>query len=190
MEDREPYITGGNMDIIEKAYNFAFNAHLGQVRKYTGDAYIQHPLAVSEIVNSVHGSAEMIAAALLHDVVEDTDVSIKNIAEQFGAFVAILVENLTDISKPEDGKRKVRKAKDLLHTSQALPDAKTIKLADLIHNTESICSFDPEFAKIYMNEKKALLGVLKEGDKCLYDRAKKIVDDYFLDNESNICDNG
>jgi (p)ppGpp synthase/HD superfamily hydrolase len=172
--------------ILERAFDFACNAHAGQLRKYTKEPYITHPVAVAGIVAGVVDDNEVIAAALLHDVVEDTDINIKDIAENFGHLIAILVENLTDISKPEDGKRKVRKVKDLLHTSQALPAAKTIKLADLIHNTESICNFDPEFAKIYMNEKRALLGVLKEGDKCLYAQAKKIVDDYFLDNESKV----
>jgi hypothetical protein len=57
--------------------------------------------------------------------------------------------------------------------------AKTIKLADLIDNSLDIQKHDPNFAKVYMQEKKALLEVLREGDATLYARAKKIVDDYY-----------
>jgi (p)ppGpp synthase/HD superfamily hydrolase len=91
----------------------------------------------------------------------------------FGGEVANLVEMLTDVSKPSDGNRKIRKAIDCEHTAKASPQAKTIKLADLIDNTKTIVAFDPEFAKIYLAEKRLLLDVLVDGDKTLFDLAMK-----------------
>lgn len=167
------------MDIIEKALKFATHAHEGQVRKYTGDPYIVHPIAVSKIVESVTDDKEVICAALLHDTVEDTDVSLEQLENEFGSRVALLVENLTDISTLDQGNRKTRKKIDLEHTAKAVPEAKTVKLADLIHNSASITKYDSKFSEIYMNEKKELLTVLKEGNELLYKKATCIVDNYY-----------
>jgi len=164
---------------VEKALNFATEAHKGQARKYTGEPYITHPIAVAQLVEEVGGSYMAIAAALLHDTVEDTSVTNEDIQRNFGCYVAVWVENLTDVSKLEDGSRAVRKEMDRQHTFIALPPAKTIKLADLIHNSISIIEHAPGFAKIYMAEKRLLLEVLKEGNSTLYEKATKIVDDYF-----------
>lgn len=68
----------------------------------------------------------------------------------------------------EQGNRKTRKRIDLEHTSQATPEAKSVKLADLIHNSGSITKYDSNFSKTYMNEKRELLKVLKEGNEKLY----------------------
>ncbi len=166
--------------MYEKALVFATTAHaaVGQQRKYSGEPYIAHPIAVAEIVKSVPHTPEMIAAALLHDVVEDTLVTIEEIEAQFGAKVAELVGWLTDVSKPEDGNRAKRKAMDRDHTAKAPPEAKTIKLADLIDNTASIKARDPDFWRVYRREKAALLNVLQEGDKSLLERAALQLGDY------------
>ena len=87
----------------------------------------------------------------------------------------MLVRDLTDVSKPEDGNRAVRKEIDRQHTAQASPQAKTIKLADLISNTVSIVEHDPKFARIYLKEKALLLEVLTEGDPTLYAMATKLL---------------
>lgn len=152
------------------AFCMAAHAAVGQVRKYTGEPYAVHPIAVSGLIRTYVPDAteEMLIAALLHDVVEDTQVSLELIAAQFGLLVASYVDQLTDVSKPEDGNRAARKAIDLAHTAAASPQAKTIKLADLLHNTSSIRTYDPEFAKVYLVEKRALLEVLTEGDPTLY----------------------
>jgi (p)ppGpp synthase/HD superfamily hydrolase len=165
--------------IVTKALRFATDAHNGQVRKYTGEPYINHPVAVSKLVMSVTNNQHMIAAALLHDTVEDTPVTLRDIRREFGGLIETWVEDLTDISRPENGNRTVRKLIDLRHTARALPLAKTIKLADLIDNTNSIVSHDPKFAPIYMREKKALLAVLTLGDKILYMQAQKLVNDFY-----------
>lgn len=159
-----------------KAMNFAAFHHteVEQVRKYTGEPYINHPIEVAEIVRSVPHTPEMIAAALLHDTVEDTNATLDDIEQTFGVDVAELVEMLTDVSRPEDGNRAIRKAIDLQHTAKASPEAQTIKLADLINNSASILDRDPVFAEVYIMEKRLLLEVLKDGDQYLWRRAYDI----------------
>ena len=153
--------------MLDEVLKFATKAHGNQKRKYTGEPYIVHPIAVSEIVQTVPHTDEMVAAALLHDVVEDTPVTIQEIETKFGSKVAELVGWLTDISRPEDGNRKTRKALDRDHSASAPAEAQTIKLADLIDNTKSIERYDPGFYQVYRQEKIALLDVLTKGDIAL-----------------------
>lgn len=160
------------------ALEFATAAHAGLVRKYTDEPYIGHPIAVADIVATVTDDPEVIAAAYLHDVVEDTDVTIDDIELMFGPRVARLVDDVTDVSKPGDGNRATRKAIDRAKLARSTPDGATIKLADLIHNSTSIVGHDPGFAKVYMREKAALLDVLKHGNPTLHARATAIVADY------------
>lgn len=161
--------------VVEKARKFAEQAHEGARRRYTGEPFLSHPLEVARLVATVTDDPEVVAAALLHDVVEDTDVGLDEIRDEFGARVATLVSELTDISRPEDGNRARRKAIDLEHTAGASPAAKTIKLADLILNVTSIVQHDPRFSKIYVPEKRRLLGVLSEGDPVLYAQARDLL---------------
>ena len=167
--------------MIRRASQFAKLAHerIGQRRKYTNDPYIVHPAAVAALVSKVTDDEAMICAAWLHDVVEDTDVTIAEIRVEFGEDVESLVADLTDVSRLEDGNRKVRKLIDLEHTRMASSRAKTVKLADLIDNSRSITRYDPGFARIYMKEKSRLLDVLREGDDALYTMAREIVDAYY-----------
>lgn len=165
------------MNIVDKAQIFATAAHaaVGQKRKYTGDDYIVHPAAVVEIVRSVPHDDAMLAAAWLHDVVEDTHVTIDVIAAVFGDDVADLVGWLTDVSVPTDGNRATRKAIDRAHTAAAPARAQTVKLADLIDNTSSIGQFDPSFWVTYAAEKAAMLAVMNAGDRTLWARANSAV---------------
>lgn len=167
------------MDMSEKARLFATAAHhaAGNVRKYTGEPYINHPAeVVSILANYANPTINMVCAAWLHDVVEDTQVVIDVIDSEFGHYTAMLVNQLTDVSKPSDGNRAARKAIDLAHTAKCCPEAATIKLADLISNTKSIVERDKEFAKVYLAEKRLLLEVLRHGDKTLWNMAKEICD--------------
>lgn len=168
-----------DLDIKARARAFASYAHflVGQRRKYTNTPYIEHPKAVSEIVASVPHTEAMICASWLHDTIEDTPVTLKMIQDEFGEEVADLVWQLTDVSNPTDGNRQVRKDIDRVHLSKASPEAKTIKLADLIHNSDSILEHDVGFARVYLKEKRALLEVLKEGDTTLLSKAWSIVDE-------------
>jgi len=166
------------MDIVERARIFATAAHaaVAQLRKYTNEPYIVHPAEVFGIVSTVGGATpEMLAAAWLHDVVEDTGVTIEVIRQMFGEEVAELVGWLTDVSRPEQGNRAVRKAIDRAHTAMAPAEAQTIKLADLISNTRSIMAHDEKFAKTYLEEKRLLLEVMTKGDRTLYERARALV---------------
>lgn len=168
---------------LKVAVAFCKEAHdsINQKRKYTGEPYWAHPIEVMGIVRSVPHNINMLEAALLHDVVEDTPVTLMEVQRIFGEETAILVEMLTDVSKPEDGNRKTRKNIDLLHTANASPEAKTIKLADLISNTKSIVKYDLDFAKTYLREKDLLMKVLVSGDKVLYDIAYKLMQDSQLE---------
>lgn len=168
----------GGMDIVHKAQVYAMAAHaaVGQKRKYTGEPYIVHPAEVASIVASVPGSTpDMVAAAWLHDVIEDTGCTFTDVHMAFGIDIATLVGWLTDVSKPEDGNRAKRKAMDREHTAQAPAEAQTIKLADLISNSKSIMAHDPDFAKTYLEEKRLLLEVLTKGDAELHARASTYV---------------
>lgn len=162
-----------------KAKTFATKAHEGQIRKYTAEPYINHPVAVAKIVADVGSDNSMIAAALLHDVVEDTDTTIQDIIKHFGINIASMVSDLTDVSKSSDGNRKARKEIDREHTRMASPSAKTIKLADMIDNMASTIKYDPEFAKVYIAEKKLLLEVLLDGNAVLYYKAFVIIERYY-----------
>lgn len=168
-------------EIVQKAIKFASRKHgkANHTRKYTGMPYILHPMSVAQMVSDLPNSTpEMVAAAWLHDTVEDTNATIEDIRNKFGVIVSAYVYMLTDVSKPEDGNRAVRKEMDRIHLSSAHPEAKTIKLADLIDNSRSIITHDPRFARVYMKEKEALLEVLKEGDAKLYKIAVAIVATY------------
>ena len=162
---------------IKKAIEFATEAHGEQLRKYTGEPYVTHPIQVAKILNdnAENISQRQVVAAILHDVVEDTDVTLDDIRKVFGPDVETLVFWLTDVSKPEDGNRKLRKELDRKHIAKAPVEAKTIKLADIIDNGSSITEHDSKFAKVFLEEKRLVLEVLKDGDKTLWNIANELV---------------
>lgn len=163
--------------LVERAQLFATAAHaaINQKRKYTGEDYINHPAEVVSILRHyAKPTTEQVAAAWLHDVVEDTSVSLELICEIFGDEVASLVEQLTDVSKPEDGNRAKRKAIDRKHTAKCSAEAADIKLCDLISNSKSIVARDKEFAKVYLAEKRLLLEVLQHGNPTLLKMAEQL----------------
>jgi (p)ppGpp synthase/HD superfamily hydrolase len=156
---------------LARYYATAAHAAVGQLRKYTNEPYIVHPREVAEIVASVPHTPEMLCAAYLHDVVEDTGVEIVDIWREFGSVVAGYVHWLTNPSKPEDGNRAVRKRIDREYIRNAPPEVHTIKCADLISNTSTIVRYDPDFAEVYLKEKRQLLEVLTGADPVLLKRA-------------------
>jgi hypothetical protein len=91
----------------------------------------------------------------------------------FGDAITDLVLEVTDVSRPSDGKRAVRKEKDKDHLARSSADGATIKLADLTDNCVSIATHDKGFAPVYLREADALLKVLKHGDKRLWERARE-----------------
>jgi (p)ppGpp synthase/HD superfamily hydrolase len=163
------------MTLEDRARTFATAAHaaVAQLRKYTNEPYIVHPAEVVSILKTRPHDPEMVAAAWLHDVVEDTGVSIEVIRAEFGSKVSDLVGWLTDVSRPEQGNRATRKAIDRAHTAAAPAEAQTIKLCDLISNTRSIVEHDAEFARVYLAEKRLLLEVMTKADPELMARARE-----------------
>jgi len=168
-----------NHPLVQKAREFASDAHgrHEQVRRYTNEAYIVHPQAVVERVAIVLPDPIVLAAAWLHDVVEDTDVALIEIEQHFGGDVALLVEQLTTGPHPAHLSREQRKQKDRKQLQDACQAAQTIKLADIIDNTYTIAQRDPEFASLYLPEKKSMLQVLILGHPKLFAVAEKIIEE-------------
>jgi hypothetical protein len=163
-------------DLVDRARVYATEAHqrINHRRKYNDEPYHVHLSAVAKLVASVTDEQDVIAAAWLHDTVEDTQATLEDIEEEFGVPVAELVEELTDVSKPGDGNRQTRKEIDRRHLAQASKQAKTVKLADLIDNCKDITRHDPRFAQVYLGEMNNLLDVLEGGNEQLYKQAEKI----------------
>lgn len=160
-------------ELIQKAMAFAIKAHQGQERKYTGEPYWKHLAEVAGIVASCPSvDVEMIAAAWLHDTVEDTGVSLDDIEREFGFGVAVMVSGLTDSEEGANRAERKQKARDRLRDCSGR--IQTIKCADLISNTASIVRHDPKFAKVYLDEKRALLDVMTKADPHLHAMASNI----------------
>ena len=144
-----------------RATAFATRAHEGQTRKWTGEPYIVHPLAVAQYVAEFYETdgddvnGDYICAALLHDVLEDTDTTLAAIERQFGTGVSMLV---SEVTKPATlGNRAERKAAELDKLANISQPAIIIKLGDMLSNCPSIAVNDPEFWPTYKVEKLAIL---------------------------------
>jgi len=144
-----PYLDGEGMQLLEKAYNFAEEKHSAQTRE-SGEEYIIHPLNVVLILANLKLDAETYAAALLHDVVEDTGVTIDEVKENFGETVAFLVNGVTklkgikSVSTEEAHLESLRKM--LLAMAQDVRVV-LIKLADRLHNMRTLNYLPPEKQK-------------------------------------------
>ena len=164
--------------LIQEALMLAIKAHDGQRRKYTGEPYSMHPIGVSKIVETVEHTPEMIAAALLHDVVEDTDVTFREIKDNFGSTVAEYVHYCTNVSEKDDGNRKFRKKMYADHFALGPAESQTIKVADLIHNSQTIIPHDQKFFhKAYKYEKQYMMDVLTKADPILKGQAQIMLDE-------------
>lgn len=161
--------------LVERARMCAITAHTAsdQYRKFTNEPYWNHPAEVANLVSTVPHTDEMIAAAWLHDVVEDTSLTDEFISSEFGETVANYVEWLTDLTSPEFGNRAFRKAhyRDLLASAPA--EVQTIKVCDIISNTKNKEIIDANFARVYLPEKRELLAVLTKADPSLIEIAKR-----------------
>ncbi len=170
---------------IERARIFQIAAHgaCGQVRKYSGIPYSEHPTQVAELIASYSGfNEDMICASYLHDVVEDTKITLEMIEYYFGARVAELVDGLTNKHQHDPVNRAMRKALELERLKKESPEVKTIKLADTICNLNDIIVQDANFAKTFCAEKRQLVNLaLREGDSRLWRIANSILDKYYLD---------
>lgn len=167
-----------DLKLLAKAGLFASQAHLGQMRGRTGQPYVHHLLEVAAILSDYTDDPEVLAAAILHDVVEDTSVTAEELAGIFGQRVADLVLEVSEVSQPEDGNRAARKEKDRAHYAKGSAAGQDIKLADLISNTVSIAKSEPNFAKVFFPEARALHASLTKGHIGLRQKLGQILDSY------------
>ena len=165
--------------VISDATMFAIEAHGDQRRKYTGEPHVVHPIHVADILEKeVEATTEMIAAAILHDVVEDTPVTLRDIKEKFGYTIAEYVHYCTNVSDKEDGNRAFRKKMDADHFALGPPESQTIKIADLLSNAESIIKHDQKFFhKAFKHEKQYMLNILTKADANLLYKAQTVLNE-------------
>ncbi len=159
--------------ILEKIRDYADDAHGSQMRKYTPERYIVHPVRVMETCRKYDDSLPVLAAALLHDVLEDTPVSteellqfLQNVMPMEQASTALsYVVDLTDVYVKKEypqWNRRTRKQKELERIVLTSAEAQTIKYADIMDNSVEIAANDPEFAPRYLQES---LQILRKADK-------------------------
>lgn len=139
-------VVPNEMGLICRAFEFAYQLHKGQYRA-SGEPYIAHPVAVAGLLRDLGGSAVMIAAGFLHDVVEDTDVTPEEIEDRFGEEVRHLVEGVTKLSKFNFSNKTERQAENFRRMFLAMAaDIRVIvvKLADRLHNMRTLQHLKPE----------------------------------------------
>ena len=140
VETLESYLTEEQIQTIMQAYEFGAAAHDGQTRK-SGEPYISHPVAVAQELAGMHLDAQAICAAILHDVVEDTEASITDIEDQFGGEVAILVDGVSKLDQIQFRSRAEAQAESFRKMMLAMiEDIRVIlvKLADRLHNMQTL----------------------------------------------------
>ena len=174
--------------IIEKVKVFADQAHGDQRRKYSNERYIFHPLRVMENCRNYTDDMAVLAAALLHDVLEDTKVTREEMdnflreimPEVMAARTLDLVIELTDVytKKNYPGlNRRARKMREADRLAKISGDAQTIKYADIIDNVTNIFVNDPDFAVVFIQEGRYALRKMEKGDVELFDKANKMIED-------------
>jgi GTP pyrophosphokinase len=140
------YMPDGDSDLVRRAYVFACIAHQGQMRE-SGEPYITHPVEVSRILLDLHMDDCAVAAALLHDVAEDTDATLEDIEQEFGEEIASLVNGVTKLSVLESQSKEEAQACTYRKMFIAMADdprVVLIKLADRVHNMRTIGARPPQ----------------------------------------------
>lgn len=159
------------------AQEFAEFAHRGQLRKYTNEPYSVHTAAVASFVEVAGGTVEMVMAAHLHDVLEDTPVTPDMLHIFFGSKVTSLVVGLTDkfpkFLYPELN-RAERKNLETARLAAESAEIQTIKMADIIDNLNGISARDPKFAEVYLPEIKRLIESMHDAAPMLVTLAKEL----------------
>ncbi|MFN6943512.1 MAG: HD domain-containing protein [Cytophagaceae bacterium] len=167
---------------------YAERAHGDQKRKYSGDPYIVHPIRVMKLTQKYTKELPALAAALLHDVLEDTAVTEKDLEGFLSEIMSKddalktlqLVVDLTDVYVKDSFpklNRNVRKNKEAERLSKIDPLAQTVKYADLIDNSVDIAKNDLDFATVFLQECKGLLQKMDKGNPELYKKAVQVVNE-------------
>ncbi|HWN05777.1 MAG TPA: HD domain-containing protein, partial [Steroidobacteraceae bacterium] len=142
----EAYLPPDQVERVREAFEYAETAHKGQKRK-SGEAFITHPIAVADILADLHLDGATIAAAILHDVVEDTPSSMAEVEQKFGKEVAEIVDGVTKLDQVQFKSRKEAQAESFRKMMLAMVrDIRVImvKLADRTHNMRTLASMPPE----------------------------------------------
>jgi len=173
-------------EVLSVITHYVDRAHGEQLRKYSSDRYVVHPVRVMQTCALYTKDIHVLAAALLHDVLEDTSIT-KEAMDVFltpllGSVNAqrtlSLVIELTDIYTRTNYprlNRKQRKALEAKRLSECSSDAQTIKYADVMDNSHNIIQHDPGFGPIFLKEAYDLLTVLRKGNALLYEKALEIL---------------
>jgi len=181
------------MNIAEQAALFARAAHgaIGQKRKFTGHVpYIVHPERVAQLVTEAQGTNEMRAAAWLHDVVEDTHITLGEIKWVFGSVIAEYVDWMTE-DKVGFSSKKERKEYTCEKMKSAPYEVRVIKLSDIIANAEDLVlnyeqikEISPEFPDRWINEQRNLFAVIgRDNHPLLHARANELLYGRFYEKE-------
>ncbi len=145
LEKVSSFYSEKDVTILKKAYVFAAKAHKGQVRR-SGEPYLSHPLEVAKMLSEMKLDCVTLAAGMLHDVLEDTDVTAKDLQKNFGKEIADLVDGVTKISRVQEVSPETRQAESIRKIILAMTDDLRvifIKLADRVHNLQTL-KFLPE----------------------------------------------
>lgn len=147
------YLTPKELNVFKSAINFAELAHFGQKRA-TGEPYVCHPFTVCEILMDYKADIITLTAALLHDVVEDTNFSIEDIVNKFGAQIALIVDGLTKFEKGSINKDLYNASNSEKLLSNAAKDIRVaiVKIADRLHNMRTLGVKKREKKVPYANE--------------------------------------
>lgn len=158
------------MSLILRAARFARAAHEHQRRKWSEDAYVLHPGRVASRVSLLDGvSEDMVAAAWLHDVLEDTNALPSDLISVFGDKITKMVIALTNKSMGSKLLRAERKKIDREHLAMQSPEVKKIKMLDRIDNLRDIAGATDKFKYLYANESFLLVGAVGDADEVLKD---------------------
>lgn len=150
--------------LVDKAIVFATRAHQGTERRGKGFPYIVHPLEAMAIVATITNDPELLAAAVLHDTVEDTDVTLDELRQEFGEHIASLVADETDVKHTPDGKKltwKERKQRDMDNLRAASREVKIVAIGDKLSNMRAI-------ARDYRQKGDALWQIFRVKDKATH----------------------
>jgi len=140
------YLEHSQINLVKRAYFYAEQAHDGQKRR-SGEDYISHPLAVANILASMHMDHQSLVAAMLHDVIEDTGISKKAISTQFGETIAELVDGVSKLTQIEFESHAEKQAENFQKMALAMADdlrVILVKLADRLHNMRTLGAMPPE----------------------------------------------